>query len=148
VCMQRIMAFASFRSGTFEHLMQGEAVTLLADGRLDPAALQRNAISRDTLYAALRGQEVMTLGSLERVYLEPDGSFTVIRAMAPRPGLTLVPAWDRELIEEQAKSSEQRACEWCGTITPTWATAQPCSFCASTTWTSAVEARFRSPAGT
>jgi uncharacterized membrane protein YcaP (DUF421 family) len=149
VCLQRLMAWGSFESPAFEHWMQGEPATLVADGRIDLAALRRNALSRDLLYAALRNEGLKSLGSIERVYLEPDGRFTVVSNTTQRPGLTLVPDWDSELSAEQRRSARWSACAACGQLVEkrlletqapeTNSEAQRCPCCRETTWTDAVE---------
>jgi uncharacterized membrane protein YcaP (DUF421 family) len=137
VLVQRVMAWSSFRVDGFERLMQGESATLVRDGQLDLPALRRNAISRDALFATLRSAGAMSLGSVERAYLEPNGSFSVLHASERHPGLTLVPAWDVDLLEEQEKAAGQRACKHCGLLERSeWES--PCPACRASQWTAAV----------
>lgn len=61
VTIQRLMAWGSFRAPAFERMLQGEASTLVRDGRIDLKELRRNASSRDALYATLRSAGAMSL---------------------------------------------------------------------------------------
>jgi hypothetical protein len=139
VIMQRAMAKASFHSHHFEHWVQGEAATLLADGSLDLTALRKNGISRDALFAELRVGGVTQLGVLERVYLEPNGTFSPVRAARERPGLSIVPDWDHDFRDGQRQSGSARACGACGHVAELTLTHGACQRCSAVAWTPAIE---------
>lgn len=138
VLMQRWMALRSFRSELFEHWMQGEAATLVANGELQLSALRANAISRDTLFAKLRNAGFSHLGRVDRVYLEPNGSFTMIAMNAERPGLSVIPAWDEGFRRDQGTSAAHVACGRCGALEDATRDVAACRRCQATDWTPAV----------
>ena len=74
----------AFMSPTFGKAIQGGGTVLLDDGGLDEHALRRLAITREEIVAALRRQG-MELDDVERVVLEPEGTFNA----TPKPKPTL-----------------------------------------------------------
>jgi uncharacterized membrane protein YcaP (DUF421 family) len=136
VLMQRWIGIWTLRHPRFEHLVQGEAATLVSDGRMDLRALRRNSISRDTLYAALRSAGVTQLGAVERVYLESHGSFTTLLANPERPGLSIIPDWDTDFHAAQRATGE-RVCERCGAARGSQAGVR-CPSCGGTSWVPAL----------
>jgi uncharacterized membrane protein YcaP (DUF421 family)/ribosomal protein S27AE len=138
VCMQRWMALRSFRSHVFEHWMQGEAATLIAKGELQLRALRANGISRDALFAKLRGSGISHLGRMDRVYLEPNGAFTLIAARSERPGLSTIPGWDEGWRREQVTSPDFRACGRCGVLGEARQERAVCARCGALEWRPAV----------
>jgi uncharacterized membrane protein YcaP (DUF421 family) len=139
VFMQRTMARGSFRSHLFEHWLQGEPAILACDGRLDVRALRHNGISRDMLFAKLRARGVRQLGVVERVYLEPNGTFNTVMAREQQPGLPVLPEWDREFLAAQKQSLTQRACTACGTLVAASRIPSRCASCGGRSWTEAIE---------
>jgi hypothetical protein len=129
VLMQRWIGLKTLRSTRFEHLVQGEAATLVSDGRIDLMALRQNSISRDLLYATLRSAGISQLGAVERVYLEPQGSFTTLQASPERPGLSIIPDWDTDFDAERRPSGAE-VCESCGAPRH----GERCGECGSTAW--------------
>ena len=126
VTLQRLLARLTRKSGRVETLLQGSVATLVSDGRMHVDVARKNGISRDLLLAQVRVCGAEQLGEVERLYLEEDGSFTVLRNKKARPGLSVVPSWDHDLLEEQNQSAEQ-ACTSCGATFPD--TARPCTYC-------------------
>jgi uncharacterized membrane protein YcaP (DUF421 family) len=116
VVVQRGLAFLTFRSRRFDALANGNAEVLIHDGRLQLQALHRNAISRERVFAELRSHGLLQLGAVERLYIEPDGSFSLVRGPDGRPGLSIVPAWDPTLADEQTRDPRMRACACCGAL--------------------------------
>jgi uncharacterized membrane protein YcaP (DUF421 family) len=127
--IQRSLANLSFRSHRFEDLAEGRVARLVEDGHLVKRALRESQVSRERLFAELRREGVTTLGAVERVYFEPDGSFSVVRAQDAAPGLSLVPAWDSELVEREPKDPERQACAECGAVVPNAQASGACCLC-------------------
>lgn len=75
---------AAFMSPRFGKALQGGSTTLYRDGRLDRRALRREAITVEELVAGLRRQG-LELDDVERVDLEPDGTFDA--EPKSRPGI-------------------------------------------------------------
>ena len=74
----------AFMSPTFGKAIQGGGTTVLDNGRVDEHALRRLAITKEELVAALRRQG-MELDDVERVVLEPEGTFNA--TPKPKPSL-------------------------------------------------------------
>jgi len=79
-----ILVRAAFMSPRFGKTLQGGATVLYANGRLNHRALRREAVTREELVAALRRQG-LELDEVERVTLEPEGTFNAVPK--PRPGI-------------------------------------------------------------
>ena len=74
----------AFMSPTFGKAIQGGGTVVLDNGRVEEHALRRLAITKEELVAALRRQG-MELDDVERVVLEPEGTFNA----TPKPKPTL-----------------------------------------------------------
>ena len=79
-----VLVRAAFMSPRFGKTLQGGATVLYANGRLNHRALRREAVTREELVAALRRQG-LELDEVERVTLEPEGTFNAVPK--PRPGI-------------------------------------------------------------
>lgn len=89
---QRGISYIGFVSPRAELWMDGDAVVLVRDGRVQHEVLRSVQLSTGKLFAALRSQGVEQLGELRRVYLENTGAITLLRYRRPRPGLSVYPA--------------------------------------------------------
>jgi hypothetical protein len=118
VLWQRLVARATFHSRSAEELLQGSGITLLENGRLDLQRLKSSAVSRERLLAELRSQGVLHLGEIERVYLEANGSFSVVKRKLVEPGLSIIPSFDAAMRAEQREDATRIACAACGFIAP------------------------------
>jgi uncharacterized membrane protein YcaP (DUF421 family) len=134
VVWQRIIAASTYRSALLERAMHGEGATLVSGGVVDLHALKKQAVSRERLFAELRSNGLMQLGQVQRAYLEADGSFCIIPQQPPRPGLSLVPAWDAELRREQPDDGAHVACAHCGHLRERHAVDARCRACQSDAW--------------
>jgi uncharacterized membrane protein YcaP (DUF421 family) len=76
--------------------------------------MQDARISKEQLFAQLRGQNILHLGMVKRVYHEANGSFTIIKAENASPGLPVIPEWDQDFITEQKMSEGSMICIHCG----------------------------------
>lgn len=114
VALQRLIAEISVRRRRFQTRISGDLSLLLVDGHLRLDALRSNALSRETMYGQVRACGYLHLGQVSRIYIEPSGAFTVVPAAAEMPGLPVVPAMDRELLEFMPASGQ--ACTACGMV--------------------------------
>jgi uncharacterized membrane protein YcaP (DUF421 family) len=140
VLWQRAVASATLRSSRFERLMHGDGVIVVQDGVVQLRALKRMAVSRERLFAELRSQGLLHLGRVRRVYVEADGSFSVVKQDPPRPGLALVPAFDAELRAELPDDWASVACSNCGWLRERHAEEATCQACGSDAWVPPVAA--------
>ncbi|HEY2735731.1 MAG TPA: YetF domain-containing protein, partial [Polyangiales bacterium] len=138
VCVQRAFAYFTFRSRRFDERANGKAALLLADGRMELTALRQNAISRDRLFAELRSKGLLQLGAVERVYIETNGAFSIVRKSRARSGLSIVPNWDPQLDAEQERDAKQLACLRCGALSAATPAPKTCPNCRAHAWTPAV----------
>lgn len=139
VAFQKALAFFGFKRRSIEVIAQGDLTILCVDGRLLINAMKRNTLSRERLFTALRTSGIEHLGEVCRTYMESNGDFTIIRASPPKPGLTLFPERDSELIQRVSVPGHFACCV-CGNVMATETRPQsPCEFCKSTTWMAAAK---------
>jgi uncharacterized membrane protein YcaP (DUF421 family) len=110
--LQRLLAEVGVRHRRVQTLVSGDVALLVSAGSLQLDAMRANAISRETIFSRLRGAGVLNLGAIEALYLEPSGSFSMLRKHTPRPGMSLVPAFDTELRWQLEVA--QGICAQCG----------------------------------
>lgn len=138
VLLHRGLGAWAVRSARVEALATGRPVTLLRDGRLDVHSARSVVLSRDKLFAMLRAREIQHLGELHRVQLEANGSLSVVKALRPTPGLSILPEIDAELRNEPAVSG-RLACNGCGHVRSGGGTpACSCPHCDNDTWSPCV----------
>lgn len=141
VGFQRGISYLGFRSHKMENITQGKPSTLVKNGVLDVQEMTSNMISRQQLFAVLRGQKIFNLGAVERVYLEACGLLSVYTTKQPQPGLPLYPPDDSPYHTGQSSASEKavgyNACINCGNVMPVSAT--KCSVCGKNDFTGAAQ---------
>ncbi|MBW8682742.1 DUF421 domain-containing protein [Chitinophaga rhizophila] len=114
VCVQRLVAWLSIRSQRIERLSQGYISTLVEDGCLKMKEMKKARISREQLMAQLRAKKILHLGQVKRMYMEANGAFTVLRHTDAKPGLSVIPAFDKDFLEEQRQAKDILLCSYCG----------------------------------
>ncbi|WP_437675684.1 DUF421 domain-containing protein [Sorangium sp. So ce131] len=132
------LSWWSMRSPRVELLSQGRATVLARDGVMLLDELAGAALSREQLFAVLRGKGVEQLGQVTRVYLEACGLFSVLRAPKPRPGLSVLRPIDRDLLEHDRS---RMACVTCGNTSEQASRGAACPRCGRREWTTAVIGR-------
>ncbi|HYP77689.1 MAG TPA: YetF domain-containing protein [Polyangiaceae bacterium] len=116
VAFQRSMTLATFHSHRFENLSDGTVSTLVSDGRIDLRELRRCALPVERVHAQLRGEGIINLGQVARLFFEPGGAFSVVRREQEQPGLSLVPEWDEPLKKTQRATPAMNVCGVCGAL--------------------------------
>ena len=144
VFFQRGISWLGFMNGKIEDLTQGKASMLVKDGTLQLDEMKKVRVSHQQLFAELRQENVFNLGIVDRVYLEACGEFSIFQSKEPKPGLSILPPDDREIIKtkEQAftKPPEQMeliTCINCGFTKPKNPSA-PCKNCGQDEWINAI----------
>src|SRR4051812_18035593 len=94
---QRGLSRLGIKSGRVEELTQGQISTVVKDGVLDLDEMRRCRLSRQQLFAELRGSGIYNLGQVRRVYLEACGLFSTVKMKRPAPGLPTLPPGDDEI---------------------------------------------------
>ncbi len=116
ICYQQIIARISRKNRDFEAAAQDKLTTLVKDSTINWDGLKKTTVSRERLFAQLRSEGIRNLGEAERVYMEMNGSFTVIKYPEPRPGLCILPDWDEDFRKEMDWQEGQSVCCHCGKL--------------------------------
>lgn len=70
---------AARRWASLDWLVKGEALSLVRQGKVDPATMRRAALSERDLHEALRQHGVEHLDQVGSAYLERNGAISVLR---------------------------------------------------------------------
>jgi uncharacterized membrane protein YcaP (DUF421 family) len=135
LCFQGGANWLAYKSARAERWTHGRVSLLVKDGVLQLRALHTARVSQEQLFAALRQQDIVSLGQVQRVYLEPCGLFSVYRSEETRPGLSVLPE-DDETASQHAEHG-LRACSICGAIGSEQRAAQ-CEVCGHHAWAPAM----------
>jgi len=109
-----LMDKLNYRNEHFEYLTEGKIGTLVKDGVLQLDEMKKTRISKEQLYAHLRGSGIAQLGAVKRLFMEANGSFTLVEEEKPQPGLAVMPDWDKEFLEELTVVNTSTVCGHCG----------------------------------
>ncbi|OGX90135.1 DUF421 domain-containing protein [Hymenobacter coccineus] len=135
----RLVAHWAARHPTAEYLLQGTVTTVVADGVLQLPTMEQVVLSQERLFAQLRGESLEHLGQVHRLYMEANGTFSLVEADKPAPGLSLVPGWDEDFRGAQPVAPGTFACLKCGqTAATAQAPATGCPHCGARDWEPAV----------
>ncbi|MGI4743935.1 MAG: YetF domain-containing protein [Janthinobacterium lividum] len=141
VLCHRLVTQYVARHPTAEHALQGTVTTLVADGVLQLPILERVGLSQERLFAQLRGESLEHLGQVRRLYMEANGTFSLVEAAEPKPGLSIIPGWDEGFRQVQPVAPAAFTCRQCGQVAKTKQTpAQACPHCGARDWEPAVQA--------
>lgn len=114
VLCQYFISSYNLRNPTLEKRIEGDLEILVKDGVFQLDAMARNSISRERLLAQLRSKGLIHTGEVKRLYLEANGSFSLVKADDPTPGLVIIPGYDKEFCMEATEKSTQHVCAYCG----------------------------------
>lgn len=107
----------ALKSEKFEFATEGHLSLMVCHGTLQLEAMEVERISKYRVFAELRDAGLKNLGAVNRLYLEANGAFSVVKEDEPRPGLTVIPLWDEDFIREHEFSDKEVCCE-CGAPKP------------------------------
>ncbi|HEX9980965.1 MAG TPA: YetF domain-containing protein [Flavobacterium sp.] len=134
--LERGFSYLNMVYPTVEKMSQGMEQVLIKDGILQISNMKSLRLTHRQLYGALRNRQIKQLGEVERMYLEPNGTFSIYRFEKDiPPGLPVFPPQDRKILEEQEKPAGIKACKNCG---HTAKEEQYCSICNENEWTNAI----------
>ncbi|WP_018622319.1 DUF421 domain-containing protein [Spirosoma luteum] len=140
VFTQRLVSYWAARNQKFEGISQDILSTLVENSVMQLATMENAQITRELLFAVLRSKGMTHLGHVKRLYMEANGSFTLIEELEPKPGLSILPEWDAEFIRQQPQAPEQSVCYHCGKArSPSGAHRDECSNCGHDEWVSALK---------
>jgi uncharacterized membrane protein YcaP (DUF421 family) len=135
VGLTRLLAWRNARNQHFEAALQGNVDVLVEDARMCIGNMRRARITPERLLSHLRSQQYYHLGAVKRVYLEADGNFSIVDNRKKRPGLLVLPEWDKEFIEARVEETDLMVCGTCGMDQDGQ---QRCANCGAEAWTHAV----------
>jgi len=73
-----VTSMIAFRSKRAEHVIAGEGVVLIDNGKLRPDVLRRFRITNDDLRAQLHEHGLLRVDQVRRAYVEADGEISII----------------------------------------------------------------------
>ncbi len=85
IALQWIVAWAAVRSAVWRKVIKSEPRLLAFRGQMNEAALMEERVSRAAVFAAVRSSGKASLGEVEAIVLETDGSLSVIESNPERP---------------------------------------------------------------
>jgi uncharacterized membrane protein YcaP (DUF421 family) len=137
VAISRILAKLTAKDPKLEAIAHDEIDTLVADSTINVKAMVKTRIPKERMLAELRTASIKHLGEVERLYMEANGTFTIIKKDKPTPGLPVIPAIDSEFLTE-FKPSDVHVCHFCGKEKDTDNPNEKCSNCQNGEWVRAV----------
>ncbi len=78
ILLQFAIAWLSVRSAWFESFVKSRATMLVEDGRYLEEKMLAQRVTREEVDTALRQSGLLQVGGATRVFLESDGSFSVV----------------------------------------------------------------------
>ncbi len=78
LALQYLITWSSVRSGTVRRLVKAEPTLMMHRGRFLTRAMKAARVTQDEVLSAIRNEGVGSLGSVEAVVLETDGTFSVL----------------------------------------------------------------------
>lgn len=137
--IQQLVSYWAAKDEKFEGLSQDISTTLIENSVMQLETMKRSRITRQLLFAQLRSSGLFHLGQVKRLYLEANGSFTLVKDEQPAAGLSVLPEWDTEFKTQQQKSKECVVCNHCGNpASKAGSQTESCSNCGHQEWTEAV----------
>lgn len=109
----RIIAKRASKSEKFERISQGNIDTLVENGVLCLKNIRGTTLTRERVFAQLRSEHIVHLGQVKRLYIEPNGSFTLIENQDNAAGLSIIPANDTAYLH-RFQLADQIVCAYCG----------------------------------
>lgn len=78
VLLELFFAFLSLKSGKFRRVVEGNAIYVIKEGKLDISALKKIRFSIDDLMESLRQKDVFDISDVEYAIVETNGSLSVM----------------------------------------------------------------------
>jgi uncharacterized membrane protein YcaP (DUF421 family) len=140
--IQRFVSIKSLSSPGFEQMVVGNLGALVKDGRLELENMRKSRITRERMLTEFRVREVVSLGRVQRAFLEANGSFTIyLFEDHPREGLCILPDWDKEHLQELEVVDGTWACGSCGNLVNSQQEPKEnCDHCGHKAWYKAIKA--------
>jgi len=133
----KIISYISIRDRKFEKATQDDVTILVKNGVMCMKEMKETRVTRERLLAELRFRKLQSMGEVNRLYIEANGLFTLLKKDVHAAGLSVIPDWDQDMRNEQKKSPE-KVCTSCGNLKK--GESDPCSNCGQNRWEQAVSA--------
>lgn len=114
--LQALQAYITSQNSKAERVLLDQISTLVENGSLMLDEMKKSRITHERLFSALRLKGLINLGSIQRVYFESKGVFSIISYSDEneRPGLCLLPEADTDFRNEIKYDENFIACRNCG----------------------------------
>lgn len=141
ISLQALQSYITSKNANAERILLDEISTLVENGRMMVSEMKKSRITRERLFAALRLKGIINLGTIQRVYFESKGVFSIITYIdeKERPGLCLLPESDTDFRAEINYDQDFIACRNCGNTVPINTIEEKCTFCHGNDWETAVK---------
>lgn len=139
ICMQRLIFSVGFKNKKIELLLHGDMSLLIEDGAINLRNLKKTLISRNRIYAQLRSFGIKNMGEVQRLYIENNGAFTLMKNDGRSPGLSIIPKYDKEFEQSEMKHIKDTcSCTICGYTQKLNEGLEKCNNCGNNDWEQAV----------
>jgi uncharacterized membrane protein YcaP (DUF421 family)/predicted RNA-binding Zn-ribbon protein involved in translation (DUF1610 family) len=139
VFLARWISIRSLKDPEFDKYALGKMDVLIKNSVIDLDIIKKVRVSRERLVAQLRTSGVKHLGDVKRLYMEANGTFTLIKSNEPKPGLSVLPHWDDDINRRFKYHDDIMVCESCGSTVPQPIKADMnCPHCGNKSFTRAV----------
>jgi uncharacterized membrane protein YcaP (DUF421 family) len=136
---QRGINWLNVKSSKIENVTNGSLNILVKDGVLQLDEMKAARITRQNLFASLRGRQIFNLGKVRRVYFEGCGFMNVYEDAREKSGLPVFPSGEDEFIKTKASVDENHiACRNCGWVTGVEDRNTNCKHCGERKWMQAI----------
>jgi len=141
ISLQALQSYITSKNANAERILLDEISTLVENGRMVVSEMKKSRITRERLFAALRLKGIVNLGTIQRVYFESKGVFSIVTYIdeKERPGLCLLPESDTDFRAEINYNQDFIACRNCGNTVSIHTIEQKCTFCQGNDWETAVK---------
>lgn len=114
VVIKRIIDTRNYHSQKFERFTEGMYSILIKDGVLQTHEMKQTRMSREQVFAQLREAGITHLGLVKRLFIEANGSFSLVKQKDEQPGLPVLPPWDIDFLSSLKRSKGIEVCSHCG----------------------------------
>jgi uncharacterized membrane protein YcaP (DUF421 family) len=135
--IHRVVAWVTTRSAAFEKITQGSLSLLVKDGIMQTKEMEACGVTKENLFAKLRGQQITNLGKVKRVYFEVCGLLSVFEEPQQKPGLSVVPPELKKSGGPPGSAPGFVACGNCGLVVPASDRHVKCNNCGHYDWRTA-----------
>jgi uncharacterized membrane protein YcaP (DUF421 family) len=114
VSVSKLIGRLSYDRPWFQKQIIGEPTILAENGIFNIKMMHETKIPRERLMAQLRSNNIVHLGEVKRLYIEPSGEFSIVKEIEPKPGLLVLPSNDKEFVSKRVHEVQGTICLQCG----------------------------------